>query len=189
MNEFDSSDDEPAAQDQTNFEVSWLSLQPANYAQHLGICSLPEEIKNLGIQDVFVFCTTGELSLYRVPTLLQQYERQDFTVHHHPFPDGGVPQLDKCCIILKEIKSCLDNNQKCLMHCYGGLGRSCLIAASLLLYLCDSVTPQEAITHVRSLRGTGAIQTIKQYNFLNEFHENLAKQQSGSEENNRSVSR
>ncbi|XP_029820020.1 cyclin-dependent kinase inhibitor 3, partial [Manacus vitellinus] len=58
--------------------------------------------------------------------------------------------------------------------CYGGLGRSCLVAACLLLQLSDTLAPQQVIESLRNLRGSGAIQTIKQYNFLHDFRENLA---------------
>ena len=36
-----------------------------------------------------------------------------------------------------------------------------LVAACLLLYLSDTVSPQQAIDSLRELRGSGAIQTIK----------------------------
>ncbi|KAM8921259.1 cyclin-dependent kinase inhibitor 3 [Pelodytes ibericus] len=204
INEFDSSDEELAESDQTQFDISWLSLEATNYNQFVGICSLPGckfkdvrrnlnqnigEMKNQGIQDIFVLCTSGELSLYRVPNLLQEYQNQDFVIHHHPFPDGGVPSPDDCCEILEDLKACLDNNRKTIIHCYGGLGCSCLIAACLLLYLSDTITPEEAIGHVRMLRGSGAIQTIKQYNFLNDFREKVTKCHSAEEETCRPVSR
>ncbi|XP_036055348.1 cyclin-dependent kinase inhibitor 3 isoform X3 [Onychomys torridus] len=73
--------------------------------------------------------------------------------------------------------------------CYGGLGRSCLVAACLLLYLSDSVSPQQAIDSLRDLRGSGAIQTIKQYNYLHEFRDKLAAYLSSRDSLSRSVSR
>lgn len=36
-----------------------------------------------------------------------------------------------------------------------------LVAACLLLYLSDTISPQQAIDSLRDLRGSGAIQTIK----------------------------
>ncbi|XP_068110822.1 cyclin-dependent kinase inhibitor 3 [Hyperolius riggenbachi] len=202
--EFDSSDEEPTEVEVTQFEVSWLSLEPVQYAVILGISPLPgckfkdirrnllqniEEIRELGIQDVFVFCTLAELKMYRVPTLLQEYSKQDVVVHHYPFLDGNVPQMDECLRVLEDLKTCMDNSRRTLIHCYGGLGRSCLIAACLLMHLNESVTSQEAISLVRAVRGPGAIQTIKQYNFINEFRENVTTCPSSSDENNRALSR
>ncbi|XP_010846032.1 PREDICTED: cyclin-dependent kinase inhibitor 3 isoform X4 [Bison bison bison] len=120
-----------------------------------------EELKSYGIQDIFVFCTRGELSKYRVPNLLDLYHQYGIITHHHPIPDGGTPDITSCCEIMEELEICLKNNRKTLIHCYGGLGRSCLVAACLLLYLSDTVSPQQAIDSLRDLRGSGAIQTIK----------------------------
>nr|XP_025036896.1 cyclin-dependent kinase inhibitor 3 isoform X3 [Pelodiscus sinensis] len=202
-NEFDSSDEEPIQDDQMPFQISWLALSSVNCSQFLGVCSLPgcrfkdvrrnlqkdiEELKRHGIQDIFVLCTKGELSKYRVPLLLDSYQHHGIIVHHHPIPDGDTPDITKCCTILEELKGCLETNRKTLIHCFGGLGRSCLIAC-LLLQLSDAMEPQEAIETLRDLRGSGAIQTIKQYNYLHDFRENLAAHLSTKDAILRSVSR
>nr|XP_048285922.1 cyclin-dependent kinase inhibitor 3 isoform X2 [Myodes glareolus] len=173
--EFDSSDEEPIEDEQTPIQISWLPLSRVNCSQFLGLCALPgckfkdvrrnihkdtEELKSYGIQDVFVFCTRGELSKYRVPNLLDLYQQSGIVTHHHPIPDGGTPDIGSCWEIMEELATCLKNHRKTLIHCYGGLGRSCL-AACLLLYLSDSVSPQQAIDSLRDVRGSGAIQTIK----------------------------
>uniref|UniRef100_A0ABI7Z0B8 Cyclin-dependent kinase inhibitor 3 n=1 Tax=Felis catus TaxID=9685 RepID=A0ABI7Z0B8_FELCA len=172
--EFDSSDEEPIEDEQTPIQISWLPLSRVNCSQLLGLCALPEELKSCGIQDIFVFCTRGELSKYRVPNLLDLYHQYGIITHHHPIPDGGTPNIASCCEIMEELAICLKNNRKTLIHCYGGLGRSCLVAACLLLYLSDTVSPEQAIDSLRDLRGSGAIQTVKQYNYLHEFRDKLA---------------
>ncbi|XP_070369755.1 cyclin-dependent kinase inhibitor 3 isoform X2 [Equus asinus] len=204
-----------------------LPLSRVNCSQFLGLCALPgckfkdvrrniqkdtEELKSHGIQDIFVFCTRGELSKYRVPNLLDLYHQYGIITHHHPIPHGGTPDVASCCEIMEELAICLKNNRKTLIHCYGGLGRSCLVAACLLLYLSDTVSPQQAIDSLRGLRGSGAIQTIKiyecsdfshsvlgmdpltwknemQYNYLHEFREKLAAHLSSRDSRSRSVSR
>ncbi|XP_059551466.1 cyclin-dependent kinase inhibitor 3 isoform X4 [Myotis daubentonii] len=187
--EFDSSDDEPIEDEQTPIQISWLPLSRVNCSQFLGLCALPEELKNYGIQDIFVFCTRGELSKYRVPNLLNFYQQYGITTHHHPIPDGGTPDIANCCEIMEALAICLKNNRKTLIHCYGGIGRSCLVAACLLLYLSDTVSPQQAIDSLRDLRGSGAIQTIKQYNYLHDFRDKLAAHLSSRDSLSRSVSR
>ncbi|XP_045306965.1 cyclin-dependent kinase inhibitor 3 isoform X4 [Leopardus geoffroyi] len=187
--EFDSSDEEPIEDEQTPIQISWLPLSRVNCSQFLGLCALPEELKSYGIQDIFVFCTRGELSKYRVPNLLDLYHQYGIITHHHPIPDGGIPNIASCCEIMEELAICLKNNRKTLIHCYGGLGRSCLVAACLLLYLSDTVSPEQAIDSLRDLRGSGAIQTIKQYNYLHEFRDKLAAHLSSRDSLSRSVSR
>ncbi|XP_023370241.1 cyclin-dependent kinase inhibitor 3 isoform X3 [Otolemur garnettii] len=187
--EFDSSDEEPIEDEQTPIQISWLPLSRVNCSQFLGLCALPEELKSYGIQDIFVFCTRGELSKYRVPNLLDLYQQHGITTHHHPIPDGGTPDIASCCEVLEELAVCLKNGRKTLIHCYGGLGRSCLVAACLLLYLSDTVSPQQAIDSLRDVRGSGAIQTIKQYNYLHEFRDKLAAHLVSRDSLSRSISR
>uniref|UniRef100_A0A452SKX0 Cyclin-dependent kinase inhibitor 3 n=1 Tax=Ursus americanus TaxID=9643 RepID=A0A452SKX0_URSAM len=181
--EFDSSDEEPIEDEQTPIQISCYVMclnifvicdQKLTFSLALllligckfknvrrNIQKDTEELKSYGIQDIFVFCTRGELSKYRVPNLLDLYHQYGIITHHHPIPDGGTPDIASCCEIMEELAICLKNNRKTLIHCYGGLGRSCLVAACLLLYLSDTVSPQQAIDSLRDLRGSGAIQTIK----------------------------
>ncbi|KAM6204327.1 cyclin-dependent kinase inhibitor 3 isoform 1-T1 [Sarcoramphus papa] len=202
--DFDSSDEDAAEEDLRPLPISWLSLSPVYSSEFLGLCSLPgcrfkdvrrnlpkdiEELKNYGTQDIFVLCTRGELSKYRVPNLIDTYQQHGICVHHYPIPDGDAPDIAKCCKILEELRSCLESNRKTIIHCYGGLGRSCLIAACLLLQLSDALAPQQVIDSLRNLRGSGAIQTIKQYNYLHDFRENLAAHLATKDAILRSVSR
>ncbi|XP_041669000.1 cyclin-dependent kinase inhibitor 3 [Cheilinus undulatus] len=206
-NEFDSSseDEEVGEEQRTPLNISWLPLSIVESSQFLGICALPgckykdirrnldrdvEELQNQGVQEVFVFCTRGELNKYRVPTLLEAYRQRDFTVHHWPFPDGDAPELEQCCQILEELQVSLETNRRTVIHCYGGLGRSGLIAACLLLQLSGAMTANKAIEILREHRGGGAIQTVKQYNFLHEFRDRYtAYQESREVSTERSVSR
>lgn len=205
--EFDSSseDDDVPEEQLTPFHISWLPLSIVESSQFLGICALPgckykdirrslqrdvEELQNQGVQDVFVFCTRGELAKYRVPSLLEVYQQQGFTVHHLPFLDGDTPELEQCSQILQELQDSLENDRRTVIHCYGGLGRSGLIAACLLIQLSLTMTANKAIEILREHRGGGAIQTVKQYNFLHEFREKYAAyQESRDVSTERSVSR
>uniref|UniRef100_A0A2K5D0Y4 protein-tyrosine-phosphatase n=1 Tax=Aotus nancymaae TaxID=37293 RepID=A0A2K5D0Y4_AOTNA len=129
--EFDSSDEEPIEDEQTPIQISWLPLSRVNCSQFLGLCALPgckfkdirrnaekdtEELKSCGIQDIFVFCTRGELSKYRVPNLLDLYQQCGIITHHHPIADGGTPDIACCCEIMEELAICLKNNRKTLIH-------------------------------------------------------------------------
>ncbi|XP_042669964.1 cyclin-dependent kinase inhibitor 3 isoform X1 [Centrocercus urophasianus] len=152
-------------------------------------CHGMDELKSCGTQDVFVLCTKGELLKYRVPNLIDAYQERGICVHHYPIPDGDAPDVTTCCTILEELRSCLESNRKTIIHCYGGLGRSCLIAACLLLQLSDVVTPQQAIDSLRELRGSRAIQTVKQYNYIHDFRGSAAAQLEARGAVQRSVSR
>ncbi|KAM9707306.1 cyclin-dependent kinase inhibitor 3 isoform 2-T2 [Menidia menidia] len=206
-NEFDSSSEDEAVGEEllTPFQISWLPLSIVECSQYLGICALPgckykeirrclqrdvDELQNQGVQDVFVFCTRGELKKYRVPSLLEVYRQRGLTVHHTPFPDGEAPELQQCWRILEELQLSLQSSRRTVIHCYGGLGRSALIAACLLLQLSLTMTANKAIEILREHRGGGAIQTLKQYNFVHEFRDRYATYKESREvSKERSVSR
>uniref|UniRef100_G3MT57 protein-tyrosine-phosphatase n=1 Tax=Amblyomma maculatum TaxID=34609 RepID=G3MT57_AMBMU len=165
-------------------KIDWLDLSFFGYPDSVGLSSLPgckfkdtwrdverdiEYLKLEDVSDVFVLCTGGELSLYRVPTLLAEYQNHGMTVHHHPVPDGLPPGIGQLLDILREIGEAIQQGNRVLVHCFGGLGRTGVVAACLLLNLDDKMTPEHAVRKVQELRGTRAIQTVKQYNFIHDF--------------------
>ncbi|XP_077588105.1 cyclin-dependent kinase inhibitor 3 [Stigmatopora nigra] len=200
-----SSDDDVGHGDDTPFHISWIPLSEVGSSQFVGICTLPgcrfkdirrslqkdvEEVRQQGVQDVFVLCTLGELSKYRVPSLLEVYGQKGLSVHHMPFPDGEAPHPELCARILARLRRSLEADRRTLVHCYGGLGRSALITACLLIQLSVTMTAKRAMDILREHRGHGAIQTVKQYNFLHEFREQHgADQESGDVDVERPVSR
>ncbi|XP_078724048.1 cyclin-dependent kinase inhibitor 3 [Lampetra fluviatilis] len=132
-----------------------------------------DEVQSQGVQDVLVLCTPGELVHCRVPDLLEAYARRGLRVHHEPVLDGAVPDVAQCCALLDTMHGSLGAGRRVLVHCYGGLGRSCLLAACFLLRISESLSPKDAIAALRELRGRAAIQTVQQYNFLHDFRELL----------------
>lgn len=202
---FDSSDDDTGEVDLSPLEISWLDLTCYGFETPLGVTSLPgcrfkdvwrslqNDIKCLmseGVQDVFCLCSKGELSKYRVQWLLHEMTGAGLTVHHFPFPDGQPPTTGQLMKILEELKIILDNKKKPIIHCYGGLGRSCVVAACFLMALDSEMTPEKAIEKMKELRGPRAVQTVKQFNYINEFRQTLADfQEENTEVKERSLSR
>ena len=56
-----------------------------------------------------------------------------------------------------------------LVHCYGGLGRTGVVAACLLLSVDESMSPAEAVNRLRDIRGPRAIQSAKQQDFVHQY--------------------
>uniref|UniRef100_A0A8C6VP07 Cyclin-dependent kinase inhibitor 3 n=1 Tax=Naja naja TaxID=35670 RepID=A0A8C6VP07_NAJNA len=200
VNEFDSSDEEPLEEEQTPFQVSCICFNSiicffSSFLLDLG-CRFKnikrnlqkdiDELKSHGVLDVFVLCTKGELTKYRVPHLMETYQNYGITVHHHPIPDGGTPDIARCCVILNELRNCLESKRKATIQSFYGF---LTVAACLLLQVSDNLTPQQAIDCMRELRGSGAVQTLKQYNYLHDFQETLAAYLATESERPRSVSR
>lgn len=181
---FDSSDDDQEPVDKSPFQIDWLDLSEYGISEKLGISGLPgcrfddtwrsmeSDINGLisqGVEEVFVLCTRGELNKYRVRRLMQEYTTAGLSVHHYPFPAGLVPSPANCMKMLEEIRINLNAGTGTLVHCFGGIGRSSLIIACLLLMLDDYMEWKDAIAKVRQLKGSRAIQTVKQYNFVSDF--------------------
>ncbi|XP_048738037.1 cyclin-dependent kinase inhibitor 3-like [Ostrea edulis] len=186
---FDSSDDDSGEVDLSPLEISWLDLTCYGYETPVGITSLPgcrfkdvwrsleNDIKCLvseEVQDVYCLCSKGELNKYRVQWLLHELSGAGLTVHHFPFLDGQPPATAQLMRIVEELKISLKNNRKAIIHCYGGLGRSCVVGACVLMTLDSEMTPEKAIEKMKELRGPRAVQTVKQFNYVNEFRQTLA---------------
>lgn len=203
-NSFDSSDEENCDEeiDAEALHIDWLDLLSVGCEEQLGLCALPGckfkdtwrsltadigKLKTESVQEAFVLCTRGELKKYRVPDLLECYAEAAITVHHIPFPDGSVPSMDRCVKLLDELQVCLMEGRKTIIHCFGGVGRTCLVAACLMLRMDESFGAEAVMSRMRELRGNRAIQTVKQYNFIMDFVKNLAEYE--KDEERRSISR
>ncbi|XP_065832830.1 cyclin-dependent kinase inhibitor 3-like [Oscarella lobularis] len=181
-NDFDSSDEEDGVADQDKLDITWIPL-PDRDGEALGLSALPgcrfrdvrrslkfdlDTIVAAGIREVVVLCTDYELAKYKVSTLIYEYASAGLEVHHSPIEDGGVPSQSQLAEICEHLHK---SKQPILIHCYGGLGRSCLVVALFMMLLNEKLSPDCAIEMMRSLRGPRAIQTVKQYNMIHGFRD------------------
>ena len=103
-----------------------------------------------------------EFELLRVPDLGSRAQTLGLDWHHLPIMDVSVPgkvfetRWERSGPILL---SAVRRGERIVVHCRGGLGRSGLVAARMLVEL--GVDPGEAIRRVRSAR-PGAIETSEQ---------------------------
>nr|CAD7442264.1 unnamed protein product [Timema bartmani]CAD7463168.1 unnamed protein product [Timema tahoe] len=127
-------------------------------------------LKRASISHVCCLCTSGELAKYRVPQLIDEYKNGGLSVFHLPIPDGDPPTIPIAIALIENIKFALDSQHKVLVHCFGGLGRAAVVVACYLMTLDSQMEPKTVIELIRQTRGARAIQTVKQYNFINDFH-------------------
>ncbi|KAK3093220.1 hypothetical protein FSP39_012846 [Pinctada imbricata] len=157
---FDSSDeDDKQEEDRSPLKIAWFDQSDAD--EVFGICALPECLRTEEVKDIFCLCSKGELNKYRVPDLLTSLAEADITVHHYHFPDGETPPTQLLISMLDELKVAMKNKRKPVVHCYGGLGRSCLVASCLLMILDTDFTPEEAISKMKEMRGPRAVQSVR----------------------------
>lgn len=208
LDQSDLSDKEDAETlDLSPFKVDWLDVGCADLTQKLGISALPgcrfketwrsmnfdiDCLKEMKVEEVFCFCTNGELYMYRAKELFDKYRNAGINCNHYPIEDGLVPDISTLMSLLEEIRLCLVSGKKTLLHCYGGVGRSCAVAACLLMLLDSNLSPEDAKKRLSDLRGDAAIGSVKQYNFMNQFRDalkNYLQHQENGNADNRSVSR
>ena len=86
----------------------------------------------------------------------------DFT--HLPIPDQSVPTLGEARALTAEIRAWQLDGENVVLHCMGGLGRSGLLAACLLVD--GGLSADAAIREVREARDPRAVETQVQEEFV-----------------------
>ena len=188
MGEFSSSEDEMEnvenRQPRDPLRLDFINLYRLGLCDCLALSSLPgcrfrdvqrhlqddiQTILDKGITDVMVLMQTSEFRKYRVPQLLEEYSKHGLTVHHHVLEDGTVPSLHQLFHCIESMKSVISSGGMLLVHCYGGLGRTCLVVSTFLMSIDQSMSPEYVIQLMRDKRGVRAVQTVRQYNMIMEF--------------------
>ncbi|KAK3750707.1 hypothetical protein QZH41_017261 [Actinostola sp. cb2023] len=111
----------------------------------------------------------------RVPEILENYVNAGITPHHYPMDDFKEPKFKTCLETVQKLLECIKEERKTLIHCIAGVGRTCLVAGLLLLELDSNMQEDAVIQKLQDLRGPNAIQTVKQFNFINDFRESKNK--------------
>ena len=159
-----------------------LSTINKDWAGQLVLSSCPEinkEYKSLSFQKLIATFKDDNISL--VVTLLDTIEvtRLDISTlgkflkenniywEHFPIQDLRIPTDRNLLIkLLVHMKKLLDDDKSVLIHCYAGLGRTGLLATTLLVSL--GLEAKVSIEHIRKIR-PGSIETIEQENFVKQW--------------------
>jgi protein-tyrosine phosphatase len=90
-----------------------------------------------------------------------------------PIPDREVPASQtEVAALLDKIDSDLAAGKGVIVHCRGGIGRSGLIAACLLVM--KGLTPEAAVHKVSQARGVSVPETREQRNWIDQYAATLA---------------
>lgn len=159
-----------------------LSTINKDWAGQLVLSNCPEinkEYKSLSFQKLIATFKDDNISL--VVTLLDTIEvtRLDISTlgkflkenniywEHFPIQDLRIPTERNLLIkLLVHMKKLLDDDKSVLIHCYAGLGRTGLLATTLLVSL--GLEAKVSIEHIRKIR-PGSIETIEQENFVKQW--------------------
>lgn len=130
---------------------------------------LEEDVKTISSWNanaVLTLMEEKELQKFGVENLGEVISRYKIDWYHMPIqdmctPDKKVEEMWE--VIGKALGSIIKSGGKVLIHCRGGLGRSGMVAARMLVEL--GWTPEVAIQKVRDVR-PGAIETREQEKFV-----------------------
>lgn len=122
-----------------------------------------EELK--GKVDVVVVLQSASEIGWSNPDLFDMYYDSRIRVMHYPIQDMGVPKsLESLDRLVNGILTLLGNRRNVLVHCFGGKGRTGLVAAAVLIRS-KKANAKQAIAYVRRIR-PGSIETPQQEVFL-----------------------
>ena len=130
--------------------------------------ALPAEIASLKEQGVDVLlCLLEEKEIEK----LQLQEEQKLALeagieyHHFPIADFTLPQsADRTNALIAQLQQDLEAGLNIAIHCHGGIGRSTLIAGSVLISL--GFTAQQALEMISEKRGVPVPDTEEQKQWL-----------------------
>ncbi|MES2205438.1 MAG: protein-tyrosine phosphatase family protein [Pseudomonadota bacterium] len=107
-----------------------------------------QEALELGLKDEALLCAQHKI---------------DFL--SHPIPDFGLPDsVSSFSEVTRLLYQTISNGIHTVIHCRGGIGRSGLVAAGVLLHA--GYTPQQAFEHISTLRQVKVPETEEQYSWL-----------------------
>jgi protein-tyrosine phosphatase len=115
-----------------------------------------------GVEALVSLMERDEYSDLQISEFFRKAKEMDMDVLHLPIPDYGVPSApeeENYRPLIEDVTGRLEEGQTVVIHCRGGLGRSGLVAASVLVAL--GHPSGEAIRIVRGAR-EGALETPDQ---------------------------
>ena len=125
-----------------------------------------EVIEAWGATAILSLIESCEFDCLGVPNFPNVVSERTISWYHLPIPDMSSPKqafLNAWEDSGEEILRDLEHGQRIILHCAGGLGRSGMLAAKLLVAL--GTSPSEAIEQVRHAR-SGAIETAEQESYI-----------------------
>lgn len=133
-----------------------------------------QDIKREGVKNVLSLVTEQEFVEYGVTNLKIKLKESGLEHLHISVLDQRVPSFDQLYEILGWIDERIQRDEKVMVHCVGGLGRSGTIAAAYLIWK-ENLGFETAIQRIRESRSERAIESKEQSQFLMEWENSLKK--------------
>jgi protein-tyrosine phosphatase/nicotinamidase-related amidase len=127
-----------------------------------------ETLRKEGVKNIVCLLSENEFEGYGVRELKKVYDDNGFDVHYLRILDQSVCTKSEMEEAVKWVFSRVEKNEKTLLHCVGGLGRSGMLAACFHKKF-SGLDAEGALKLVRSCRGARAIENEIQENFVRQF--------------------
>jgi protein-tyrosine phosphatase/nicotinamidase-related amidase len=125
-------------------------------------------MKESGITSVINLVTDHELEEYGVPELMEAYKEAGFDAYRLRIQDQGVSLKEEMQSGVKWLHEKAEKQEKILIHCVGGLGRTGTLLACYLKYAAG-FSAEQAIALVRKCRSPRAIENHMQEEFVKSY--------------------
>lgn len=141
-----------------------LTILPGRQDYSRAIDEDLKQLKSYKVGTVIPLITDDEFDHFGVSDLMKKYNEYEFNVKRLPIMDQLVSSEQEMKDLVSFIDKQLKNNDRILLHCVGGLGRSGLVAACYLKY--KGLNTDQAIASVRKTRGPRAVESKVQEEFV-----------------------
>jgi protein-tyrosine phosphatase len=134
---------------------------------------LQRMVDHYGMSTLVSLMEDFEYPLLEIADLFSQAESQGVEVVHYPIRDVSVPPADAMAgfaSLISDITARLASGETVVAHCRGGLGRTGLVAAAVLV--AAGHEPERAIKAVRSARPR-TLETRAQERYVHDFAQYL----------------
>jgi protein-tyrosine phosphatase len=122
-------------------------------------------IARQGVRQVVSLLESAEASALGLDAEAELVGAQSMAFVSFPIPDMGLPaSLDDFAALTHNLYRQVDAGVNTLVHCRGGVGRSGLLAAAVLLHC--GMDPRQACEQVTRIRGLCAPETDEQRDWL-----------------------
>jgi protein-tyrosine phosphatase len=123
-----------------------------------------KQLKQYKVTTVIPLITDDELGHFGVSNLLTKYAEYGIKVNRLPIMDQLISSESEMKEMVAYLDQAISKEEKIVLHCVGGLGRSGLVAASYLKF--KGLDSNNAIQAVRNVRGPRAVESKVQEEFV-----------------------
>jgi len=139
----------------------------ATMARPAGDAYLPDEMDKLaqhGVTDLVSHLTEMEIYALGLEDEGDVCTGAGMRFHHYPIGDGGLPSQPEYDFFVDSLVPVLQRGGFIVVHCRGGIGRSSITAAALLIRM--GMAPGDAVKAIAHARGFPIPDTMEQYDFI-----------------------